>query len=140
MRIKSKIRIAAIPYRVPPAHRLPERTPAVLGVIYLLFNEGYAATAGPDLVRHRPAEAIDLARLMCRLAPDDPETLGLYALLQLTQARAPARTGPDGPPRAPRRAGPLPLGPVACDRGVVDANNACAAPSPDPARTSCRHS
>ena len=92
VRAKQKIQHAGIPYRVPPAHLLPERTPGVLGVIYLLFNEGYAATAGSDLVRRSlSAEAIRLARVLARLMPDEPEAAGLLALMLLHDARRPAR-------------------------------------------------
>ncbi|GGJ06125.1 RNA polymerase sigma factor [Streptomyces brasiliensis] len=92
VRAKRKIRNAGIPYRVPPAHLLPERTTGVLGVLYLLFNEGYAATAGADLVRtNLCAEAIRLARVLARLMPDEPETLGLLALLLLHDARRATR-------------------------------------------------
>ncbi|MCX4992852.1 RNA polymerase sigma factor [Streptomyces sp. NBC_00568] len=88
VRAKRKIRNAGIPYRVPPAHLLPERTTGVLGVLYLLFNEGYAATAGADLVRtNLCAEAIRLARVLAGLMPDEPEVLGLLALLLLHDAR-----------------------------------------------------
>jgi RNA polymerase sigma-70 factor (ECF subfamily) len=97
VRAKRKIRNAAIPYRVPPAHLLPERTSAVLGVLYLLFNEGYAASAGADLVRvSLCAEAIRLARTLARLMPDEPEALGLLALLLLSDARRPARVDAAG--------------------------------------------
>lgn len=93
VRAKRKIRQAGIPYRVPPAHLLPERTAAVLGVVYLLFNEGYAATEGADPVRAGLcAEAIRLARLLRGLAPDDPEVAGLLALLLLQHSRHAART------------------------------------------------
>ncbi len=88
VRAKKKIRNAGIPYRVPPAHLLPERTTGVLGVLYLLFNEGYTATSGADLVRRNLcAEAIRLARVLARLMPDEPEALGLLALLLLHDAR-----------------------------------------------------
>ncbi len=92
VRAKQKIQHAGIPYRVPPAHLLPERTPGVLGVLYLLFNEGYAATAGADLVRQNlSAEAIRLARVLARLMPDEPEAAGLLALMLLHDARRAAR-------------------------------------------------
>ncbi|MQA77681.1 MAG: sigma-70 family RNA polymerase sigma factor [Streptosporangiales bacterium] len=91
-RAKRKIRHAGIPYRVPPAHLLPERTPAVLAVLYLLFNEGYSATSGADLVRRNlSAEAIRLARVLARLMPDEPEAVGLLALMLLHDARRDAR-------------------------------------------------
>ncbi|MFE9598203.1 RNA polymerase sigma factor [Streptomyces hokutonensis] len=97
VRAKKKIRNAGIPYRVPPAHLLPERTTGVLGVVYLLFNEGYAATAGSDLVRtNLCAEAIRLARVLARLMPDEPEVLGLLALLLLHDARRDTRVDTDG--------------------------------------------
>lgn len=97
VRAKKKIRNAGIPYRVPPAHLLPERTTGVLGVIYLLFNEGYAATSGADLVRRNLcAEAIRLARVLARLMPDEPEALGLLALLLLHDARRDTRVDVDG--------------------------------------------
>jgi RNA polymerase sigma-70 factor, ECF subfamily len=93
VRAKGKIRNAGIPFRVPPAHLLAERTASVLGVLYLLFNEGYAASAGADLVRHQnlTAEAIRLARILAQLLPDEPEAGGLLALLLLHDARRAAR-------------------------------------------------
>jgi RNA polymerase sigma-70 factor (ECF subfamily) len=97
VRAKKKIRNAGIPYRVPPAHLLPERTTGVLGVVYLLFNEGYAATSGADLVRtNLCAEAIRLARVLARLMPDEPEVLGLLALLLLHDARRATRVDAAG--------------------------------------------
>ncbi|TRO68495.1 RNA polymerase sigma factor [Streptomyces sp. IB201691-2A2] len=97
VRAKRKIRNAGIPYRVPPAHLLPERTTGVLGVVYLLFNEGYAATSGADLLRtNLCAEAVRLARVLARLMPDEPEVLGLLALLLLHDARRNARVDAAG--------------------------------------------
>ena len=97
VRAKQKIRDAGIPYRVPPAHLLPERTTAVLGVLYLLFNEGYSATAGADLLRSNLChEAIRLARTLCLLMPDEPEALGLLALMLLHDARRAARLDGSG--------------------------------------------
>jgi RNA polymerase sigma-70 factor, ECF subfamily len=96
-RAKQKIRNAAIPYRVPPAHLLPERTPAVLAVLYLLFNEGYSASAGADLVRRNlSAEAIRLARVLATLMPDEPEVFGLLALMLLHEARSEGRVTTSG--------------------------------------------
>jgi RNA polymerase sigma-70 factor, ECF subfamily len=97
VRAKQKIREAGIPYRVPPAHLLPERTTAVLSVLYLLFNEGYSATAGADLVRSNLcSEAIRLARTLSVLMPDEPEALGLLALMLLHDARRDARLDASG--------------------------------------------
>ncbi|WP_368367127.1 RNA polymerase sigma factor [Actinomadura sp. WMMA1423] len=97
VRAKRKIREAGIPYRVPPPHLLRERTASVLGVVYLLFNEGYAATEGADPVRAGLcAEAIRLARLLHDLAPGDPEVAGLLALLLLQHSRHAARTDESG--------------------------------------------
>jgi RNA polymerase sigma-70 factor (ECF subfamily) len=92
VRAKQKIQHAGIPYRVPPAHLLPDRTPGVLGVLYLLFNEGYSATTGADLVRQNLcAEAIRLARVLAALMPDEAEAAGLLALMLLHDARRSAR-------------------------------------------------
>jgi RNA polymerase sigma-70 factor (ECF subfamily) len=92
VRAKQKIHNARIPYRVPPAHLLPERTGSVLSVLYLLFSEGYAATAGADLVRQSlSAEAIRLGRTLVELMPDEPEAVGLLALMLLHDARREAR-------------------------------------------------
>jgi len=97
VRAKQKIRDAGIPYRVPPAHLLPERLPGVLGVVYLLFNEGYSATAGADLIRQGlAAEAIRLGRVLARLMPSEPEAAGLLALMLMHDARRAARLDADG--------------------------------------------
>jgi RNA polymerase sigma-70 factor (ECF subfamily) len=97
VRAKRKIREARIPFEIPPRHRLPERLGTVLEVIYLVFNEGYASTEGPSLLRpDLMAEAIRLGRLAVELLPDDPEPRGLLALMLLTHARRAARVDADG--------------------------------------------
>jgi RNA polymerase sigma-70 factor, ECF subfamily len=97
VRAKGKIRDARIPYRVPHEADLPERVRAVLTVVYLIFNEGYAASSGTDLVRDDLArEAIRLGRVLAELMPDEPEVLGLLALMLLTESRRPARVGAGG--------------------------------------------
>jgi len=96
VRAKSKIRDAGIPYEVPAGPELRERLDTVLRVVYLVFNEGYSASAGESLVRHDlSAEAIRLGRLVASLLPD-PEVVGLLALMLLHESRRDARTTPDG--------------------------------------------
>jgi RNA polymerase sigma-70 factor (ECF subfamily) len=91
-RAKRKIEQANIPYRVPPAHQLPERLRAVLAVLYALFNEGYGASSGDELIRRDLCvEAIRLARLLAELMPDEPEVLGLLSLMALHDSRRAAR-------------------------------------------------
>jgi RNA polymerase sigma-70 factor (ECF subfamily) len=97
VRAKRKIKDAGIPYRVPAEAELPDRLPPVLDILYLIFNEGYAASTGDTLLHEELCrEAIRLARLLHELMPDEPETAGLLALLLLTHARRAARTAPDG--------------------------------------------
>jgi len=97
VRAKGKIRANNIPYRVPTDAELPDRLSPVLAVVYLIYNEGHVATSGQALMRDDLcAEAIRLARLLVQLMPDEGEAQGLLALLLLTEARRPARTGADG--------------------------------------------
>jgi RNA polymerase sigma factor (sigma-70 family) len=96
-RAKQTIKHSGLPFGLPPAAEHSERLGAVLHVLYLIFSEGYASTSGPDLYRTElSAEAIRLTRMVHRLLPDDGEVAGLLALMLLTDARRPARSGPDG--------------------------------------------
>ena len=97
VRAKNKIRAAHIPYRVPDDAELPDRLPPVLAVVYLVFNEGYVASSGEAAARDDlTAEAIRLGRLLVDLMPDEPEAVGLLALMLLTESRRRARVAPDG--------------------------------------------
>lgn len=98
-RAKTKIRTNAIPLRMPPSELMAERVPSVLECVYLLFTEGYAATAGPELIRAELCEeAVRMARLLARLLPDEPGAAGLLALILLQDSRRPARADADGRP------------------------------------------
>jgi predicted RNA polymerase sigma factor len=96
-RAKQAVAASGVPFRLPPGPERPQRLGALMHVLYLIFNEGYVTTSGPGLHRSElSGEAIRLARLLHRLLPGDSEVAGLLALMLLTDARRPARTGPDG--------------------------------------------
>ena len=138
VRAKRKIRDAGIPYRVPDGHALPERLDGVLRVLYLVFNEGYGASSGDRLIRRElSGEAIRLARTLASLMPDEPEVLGLLALMLLHDARRETRTGPAGELVLLERPGPRPLGSGPDRRGSGRAR-AGDADAPGRGRTSSR--
>ena len=99
VRAKRTLKESRVPFELPPAHELGERLEAVLGVIYLIFNEGYSATAGEDWVRPALCEdALRLGRILAGLAPEEPEVHGLAALMEIQASRLRARRGPQGEP------------------------------------------
>src|SRR5262249_49539962 len=97
VRAKQKIRLAGIPYEIPSIERINDRLAAVQAVVYLIFNEGYAASAGENLVRNDLlSEAIRLGRVLCELLPNEPENIGLLALMLLQDSRRKARVNEEG--------------------------------------------
>jgi len=134
----------ASPFEVPPAHQVVERTAAVLAVLYLLFNEGYSASAGTDLVRRSlTAEAIRLGRVLCTLMPDEPEALGVVALMLFHDARSAARLDAHGDLGRAERAGPHAVGtPRPSRKGVCGCRRPpgwAPRPLPDPGRIAACH-
>lgn len=136
VRTRSKIQRAGIPYRVPPAHLLPERLQGVLGVLYLLFTEGYAATSGGLLRTDLSAEAIRLTHILAELMPDEPEVHGLLALELLHDARRTARTDAGGRlvPLEEQDRGLWDAAGIAAASAVVDRAERLAAERPGAAR------
>ncbi|WP_298576904.1 RNA polymerase sigma factor [uncultured Luteimonas sp.] len=134
VRAKRTLGEANVPFEVPRRDELPERLSAVLGVVYLVFNEGYAATAGEDWMRPALcAEALRLGRLLVGLAPDEAEAFGLLALMELQASRASARTGPSGEPVLLQDQDRSRWDHEAIDRGLralVQAERLSAAPGP----------
>jgi RNA polymerase sigma-70 factor (ECF subfamily) len=122
VRAKGKIRDARIPYRVPSEAELKERLQAVLAVLYLVFNEGYTASSGERLVREELcAEAIRLGRALAELMPDEPEVMGLLALMLLLESRRASRTSPNGDlvPLSEQDRGRWDLGQIAEGQAIV---------------------
>ncbi len=114
VRAKRSLSEARVPFELPPANQLQERLEAVLEVVYLVFNEGYAATAGEQWARPELClEALRLGRIMAQLLPAEPEVHGLVALMELQASRLHARLGAAGRTGAAGRPGPLPVGPAA---------------------------
>ena len=114
VRAKRSLSEARVPFELPPANQLQERLEAVLEVVYLVFNEGYAATTGEQWARPELClEALRLGRVVAQLLPAEPEVHGLVALMELQASRLHARLGPGGRTSAAGRPGPLPVGPAA---------------------------
>lgn len=132
-RAKRSLAEAGVRFEVPAEDEMGERLGAVLGVIYLIFNEGYAATAGPDWTRPELcAEALRLGRILTGLIPDQPEVIGLLALMEIQASRLPARTGPDGRPRLLEAQDRRAWDRLLVRRGLAGAERALASGDPGP--------